>query len=83
MDITGLVIFLCIGAVAGFLAGKFMRGGGFGIFGNIVIGIIGAVIGGNIFQFFGIALGGMVGSIVTATVGAMVLLFLIGLLKKI
>jgi len=50
MDITGLVIFLAIGAVAGWLAGTLMKGGGFGLLGNIVIGIIGAVVGGFVFR---------------------------------
>lgn len=83
MDLVGLLIFLGIGALAGFLAGKFMRGGGFGLLGNMVIGIIGAVIGGNVFQFIGISMGGMIGSIVTATVGAIILLFIIGLFKRV
>lgn len=46
MDLTGLVIFLAIGAVAGWLAGNLMKGGGFGLLGNIVVGIVGAVLGG-------------------------------------
>jgi uncharacterized membrane protein YeaQ/YmgE (transglycosylase-associated protein family) len=46
MGITGLVIFLAIAALAGWLAGKLMKGGGFGLPGNIVISIIGAVVGG-------------------------------------
>ena len=49
MDLTGLVIFLEIGAIAGWLAGTLMKGGGFGLLGNIVIGIIGAVVGGYVF----------------------------------
>lgn len=49
MDVTGLLIFLAIGAVAGWLAGTLMKGGGFGLLGNIVIGIIGAVVGGFVF----------------------------------
>jgi uncharacterized membrane protein YeaQ/YmgE (transglycosylase-associated protein family) len=46
MDITGLLIFLVIGAVAGWLAGTIMKGGGFGLLGNIIIGIVGGVVGG-------------------------------------
>jgi len=45
MDITGLIIFLAIGAVAGWLAGNLMKGGGFGLLGNIVVGVVGAVLG--------------------------------------
>ena len=59
-----------------------MKGGGFGLLGNIVVGIIGAVVGGFLFGLLGLAGGGLIGSIVTATVGAVVLLFLIGLIKK-
>ena len=82
MDIQALVIFLAIGAIAGWLAGTLMKGGGFGLLGNIVIGIIGAVIGGFVFGVFGISAGGLIGSIVSATAGAALLLFVIGLIKK-
>ena len=82
MDIQALVIFLAIGALAGWLAGTIMKGGGFGLFGNIVVGIIGAVVGGFVFSLFGISAGGLIGSIVTATAGAALLLFVIGLIKK-
>ena len=78
----GIIIFLIIGAVAGWLAGTLMKGGGFGLIGNIVVGIVGSVIGGFVFNFLGISTGGMVGSIVTATAGAALLLFIIGLIKK-
>ena len=83
MDITSLLIFLAIGAVAGWLAGLLMRGGGFGLLGNIVVGIIGAVAGGFLFGLVGISAGsGLVGSLVTAVAGAVVLLFIVGLIKK-
>jgi uncharacterized membrane protein YeaQ/YmgE (transglycosylase-associated protein family) len=82
MEGTGLIMFLIIGAVAGWLAGKLMKGGGFGLVGNIVVGVIGAFIGGYLFSALGIAAGGLIGSLVTATVGALVLLWIVGLLKK-
>jgi len=83
MNITGLIIFLAIGAVAGWLAGRLMKGGGFGLLGDIVVGILGSVAGGYLFGLLGISAGGgLAGSIVTATVGAMVLLFLIRLIKR-
>ena len=82
MDLTSLLIFLAIGAVAGWLAGVIMKGGGFGLLGDIVIGIIGAVIGGFVFGLLGISANGLIGSIVTTTVGAMVLLFIVRLVKK-
>lgn len=83
MDITGLVIFLAIGAVAGWLAGTLVKGGGFGLLGNIVIGIIGAVVGGYVFGLLGISAGGLIGSVVTATAGAALLLFIVRLIKKV
>ncbi len=82
MDLMSLLIFLAIGAVAGWLAGVAMKGGGFGLLGDIVIGIIGAVIGGWLFGFLGITTGGIVGAIITAFVGACLLLFVIRLIKK-
>lgn len=82
MTITGLIIFLALGAFAGWLAGLIMKGRGFGVIVNIVVGIVGAVVGGYLFSFFGIAMGGLIGSIITATVGAVVLLGIIGLFKK-
>ncbi len=83
VDLTSIVIFLLIGAAAGWLAGLLMRGGGFGLLGNIVVGIVGAVIGGFLFGLAGISAGGgMIGSLVTAVIGAAVLLFVVGLVKK-
>jgi uncharacterized membrane protein YeaQ/YmgE (transglycosylase-associated protein family) len=82
MDITELVIFLAIGACAGWLAGTLMKGRGFGLLGNIVIGVIGALLGGFVFNFLGISVGGLIGSVVTATAGAALLLFIIGIIKK-
>lgn len=82
MDITGLIIFLAIGAVSGWLAGTLMKGGGFGLLGNIVIGIVGAVVGGFVFGLLGIKAGGLIGSIITATAGAALLLFIVRLIKK-
>ena len=82
MDLTELLVLLAIGAIAGWLAGKLMRGGGFGLLGNIAIGIIGAVIGTFVFGLLGITASGFFGSIITATAGAALLLFLVDLIKK-
>jgi uncharacterized membrane protein YeaQ/YmgE (transglycosylase-associated protein family) len=82
MDITSLLIFLAIGAVAGWLAGVLMSGGGFGRLGDLGVGIIGAVVGGVLFGALGISAGGLVGAIVTATVGAVVLIFILRLVKR-
>jgi uncharacterized membrane protein YeaQ/YmgE (transglycosylase-associated protein family) len=68
--------FLIIGATAGWLAGKLIRGHGFGIVGNLVVGILGALVGGFIFRLLHVASYGFIGSLVTATVGAVVLLWL-------
>lgn len=82
MAIESILAFLLIGAIAGWLAGKLMKGGGYGLLGNIVVGVIGAVIGGFVFDTVGIRAGGIIGSIVIATVGAGILLFAVGLIKK-
>lgn len=82
MDITGLIIFLAIGAVAGWLAGMLMKGGGSGLLMNIVVGIVGAVVGGFVFGLLGLSAGGLIGSILTATVGAVLLLFVLGKVRS-
>ncbi|MFC1566128.1 GlsB/YeaQ/YmgE family stress response membrane protein [Candidatus Neomarinimicrobiota bacterium] len=82
MDTNNLIIFLVIGALAGWLAGKVMKGTGFGLIGNIIVGIIGAVLGGFVFGLVGIITSGFLGAIITATAGAIILLFIIALVKK-
>jgi uncharacterized membrane protein YeaQ/YmgE (transglycosylase-associated protein family) len=77
-----IIAFLIIGLIAGWLAGKIMKGRGFGLFGNIVVGWIGALVGGFLFDLVGVTAYGFVGSLITATVGAIVLLWLIGLVKR-
>jgi uncharacterized membrane protein YeaQ/YmgE (transglycosylase-associated protein family) len=81
MDAQALIIFLIIGAVAGWLAGQIMAGGGFGLIGNIIVGIIGAVVAGWLLPGF-FPLGGIVGSIIHAAIGAIIVLFVIGLIKR-
>ena len=82
MDITSLVLWIIIGGFAGWIAGIVMRGGGFGLIGNVVVGILGAVLGAFVFDLLGIAAGSLLGSLVLATLGAIMLLFLVGLVKK-
>ncbi len=82
MDLTSILIFLAIGAVAGWLGGVIMKGGGFGVLGNIIVGIIGAVVGGFLFGLLGISTSGLIGAIITATAGAVALLFVVGLIKR-
>ncbi|SFL87453.1 GlsB/YeaQ/YmgE family stress response membrane protein [Marinobacter zhejiangensis] len=78
----GLILFLIIGGVAGWLAGLIMKGRGFGALANIGIGIVGSVIGGFVFRLLGLASQSMIGELVTATAGAVLLLFIVGKLKK-
>ena len=66
----GFIWSIIIGIVAGYLAGKIMRGGGFGIIVNLILGIIGGVLGGWVFSLLGISAGGILGSLITSTVGA-------------
>lgn len=78
-----IVYFLIIGAVAGWLAGQLMKGRGFGIVGNMVVGVIGSILGGTLFRSLGLVPDGSVLSVlITAFVGALVLLVVVGVLKK-
>jgi uncharacterized membrane protein YeaQ/YmgE (transglycosylase-associated protein family) len=77
-----LVWFLLIGLLAGWLAGQIMKGGGFGLLGDLVVGVIGALVGGWLFGLFGISAGGLLGALVTATVGAIVLLAILRLVRR-
>lgn len=71
--------YIIIGIVAGFIAGKLMRDGGFGLFINLLVGIIGGVLGGWVFGLLGIATTGLLGSLITSVVGAVVLLWIVSL----
>jgi uncharacterized membrane protein YeaQ/YmgE (transglycosylase-associated protein family) len=83
MELEAILIILIIGAVAGWLAGLIVRGMGFGLIGNIVVGIVGAFIAGWLLPRIGIVIGGgMVGSIINATIGAVVLLVILGLIRR-
>ena len=80
---TSLIWFLIIGAIAGWLAGVVMKGGGFGLLGDIIVGIIGAFLGGWLFGKLGVSFGGgLAGSLIVAFLGAVVLLFLVRLIKR-
>ena len=83
MTIEAILIILVIGAVAGWLAGLIVRGMGFGLLGNIVVGIVGAFIAGWLLPRIGIVIGGgMVAAIINATIGAVVLLVILGLIRR-
>jgi uncharacterized membrane protein YeaQ/YmgE (transglycosylase-associated protein family) len=76
------IIFIVIGAIAGWLAGTLMKGGGYGFIVNAILGIVGGVVGGWLFDVLGISFGGDYGSFITAVVGAIVVIFVAGLFKK-
>ena len=77
------IYFIIIGAIAGWLAGKIMKGGGFGLVMNMVLGIIGGVVGGWVFSFLGLSTdGGVIGSLVTSVAGAVLILYVGRLIKK-
>ena len=83
MELNALIFTLIIGAASGWLAGLIRQGYGFGLLGNIVIGILGAFIGSWLFRQMGISIGaGLVNHIITSVIGALVLLFLIGLFRR-
>lgn len=83
MPVEALLVWLIIGAVAGFLAGVIVKGYGFGVVGNIVVGIVGAFIASWLFPRLGFfPSGDVLGQIIAATIGAVVLLVLIGLIRR-
>jgi uncharacterized membrane protein YeaQ/YmgE (transglycosylase-associated protein family) len=83
MDIQSIIIWLIVGAVAGWLAGLVVKGGGFGLVGDIIVGIIGAVIAGWLLPQLGIIIvGGVVAAIIDAFIGAVILLLIVKLIKR-
>ncbi|WP_211466357.1 GlsB/YeaQ/YmgE family stress response membrane protein [Collimonas silvisoli] len=79
----GFIAWLIVGAIAGWLAGVLVKGGGFGLLVDIIVGIVGAFIGGWLAGILGIHVGsGIIASIVTATIGAVILLFILRLIKR-
>ena len=83
MSAETFIIWLLVGAVAGWLAGLVVRGGGFGLVGNIIVGIIGAFLGGWLFGVAGFTIGaGIINTIFTAFVGAVVLLLIVRVIKR-
>ncbi|HUZ32990.1 MAG TPA: GlsB/YeaQ/YmgE family stress response membrane protein [Xanthobacteraceae bacterium] len=83
MALHGIFIWLIIGAIAGWLAGMVVKGGGFGLIGDIIVGIIGAVIAGYLFPALHIYIAsGIVGSIIDAFIGAVILLIILRLVKR-
>ena len=83
MTAETLIIWIIVGAVAGWLAGLVVRGFGFGLLGNIIVGILGAILGGWLFGAIGFAfLPGIINTIITAFIGAVVLLLIVRVIKR-
>ncbi|MDP2737815.1 MAG: GlsB/YeaQ/YmgE family stress response membrane protein [Pseudorhodobacter sp.] len=84
MTLTTILVIVIIGALAGWLAGLIVKGYGFGLLGNIVVGIVGAFIAGLLFPRLGVSLGsGIAGSVLHATIGAVILLLLIKVIRRV
>jgi uncharacterized membrane protein YeaQ/YmgE (transglycosylase-associated protein family) len=83
IGVDSLIIMLVVGAIAGWLAGQIVRGFGFGLIWNIVIGIVGAFIGVWLLRQLGfMPFAGFIGSIVNATIGAVILLIIVGFIRR-
>jgi uncharacterized membrane protein YeaQ/YmgE (transglycosylase-associated protein family) len=78
----GLIYWIVVGLIAGWLAGKVMKGGGYGVVVDIILGILGAIVGGFVFGLLGLHAGGLIGSIIVAFVGAVILVWITRQLKK-
>ena len=78
----GIIFSLLLGCLAGFCAGKLMKGGGFGFLMNLLLGLFGGVLGGWLFRMLGIEWGNLLGQLGTAIIGAVVILWIASLLKK-
>jgi len=77
-----LLWFLFIGVVAGWLAGKIMRGGGYGLLGDMALGVVGSFIGGWLLGMLGLYAGSFIGSLIEATIGAVALVWLVRLIRR-
>jgi uncharacterized membrane protein YeaQ/YmgE (transglycosylase-associated protein family) len=83
MDVQALVIWLIVGAIAGWLAGMVVKGGGYGLIGDIVVGIVGALIAGWLLPQVGILIGGgIIAAIINAFIGAVILLLILRLISR-
>ncbi|HEX7792476.1 MAG TPA: GlsB/YeaQ/YmgE family stress response membrane protein [Afipia sp.] len=79
----GIIAWIIVGAIAGWLAGLIVKGAGFGLLGNIVVGIVGAVVAGWLLPQLGIRLGaGWIGEIIDAAIGAIIVLVIISLIRR-
>ena len=84
MDVQALIIWLVVGAIAGWLAGMVVKGGGYGLIGDIVVGILGGLIAGWLLPQVGIVIGsGIIAAIIDAFIGAVILLIALRLIKRV
>jgi uncharacterized membrane protein YeaQ/YmgE (transglycosylase-associated protein family) len=81
MGTEHLLIFLAVGILAGFLAGRIWKGRGFGLLGDLIVGVIGSFIGVWLFGQLNISSSGLLGLLIAAIIGALILLYLIRLVK--
>jgi uncharacterized membrane protein YeaQ/YmgE (transglycosylase-associated protein family) len=79
---TYLLWVIVLGILAGWIAGKIMRGSGFGLLGDLVVGVVGSLLGSFIFGLLGLGAYGLIGRLVVAVIGAVILLWLIRLVKR-
>ena len=83
MGIESIIVWMIVGAIAGWLAGLIVKGGGFGLLGNIVIGIVGAVVAGWLLPQLGIRLGtGIVSAIINSAIGGIIVLVILSLIRR-
>jgi len=83
MDAQSLIIWLIVGGVAGWLAGMVVKGGGYGLIGDIVVGILGGLIAGWLLPQVGIVIGsGIIAAIIDAFIGAVILLIVLRLIAR-
>jgi uncharacterized membrane protein YeaQ/YmgE (transglycosylase-associated protein family) len=83
MTVEAIIVWLIVGAVAGWLAGVITKGGGFGLVGNIIVGILGAVVAGYLFPALGFNFAaGLVGSIINAVIGGVIVILVLSLIRR-
>jgi uncharacterized membrane protein YeaQ/YmgE (transglycosylase-associated protein family) len=80
--VGGLIYWIVVGMIAGWLAGQVMKGGGYGVVVDIILGILGGIVGGFVFGLLGLHAGGTIGEIVVAFAGAVILVWIARKLKK-
>jgi uncharacterized membrane protein YeaQ/YmgE (transglycosylase-associated protein family) len=81
VELLGLLADIVVGVLAGWLAGRIRRGRGYGLLGNLLVGVVGAIVGDALFGLVGLHAGGFLGSVVMATAGAAALLYAVGWLR--